>query len=283
MMTPLLVFCLSSSSAMLLLLAPDLLELVADFLQSDLISSVCSTLRGLLGRRHMRVACDAHQVANNVAQHVRRLLTLRVKVLHNPTAVPWMGLPANALRDAPCLHTLVLTHNLFGSPMGDGGARALAALRYAPALRTLTLALPSNDLTGAGAQALAALRDAPALHSLCIDLHMNCIGDTGAQALATLRDCPTLHALTLDLRHNGISDSGARALTALSHAPALHSLDVCLCSAAPERNLRHIRPGPPGAQCGVQCGVHRVCIPKGLFSGPVIQSLMWSPGSAERG
>ena len=50
-----------------------------------------------------------------------------------------------------------------------------------------------------GAQALAALKDAPSLHTLSLDLCENSVGESGAQALAALKDAASLHTLSLDL------------------------------------------------------------------------------------
>ena len=48
-----------------------------------------------------------------------------------------------------------------------------------------------------GAQALAALKEAPSLHTLTLNLQNNSVGDSGAQALAALKESPLLHTLTL--------------------------------------------------------------------------------------
>ena len=44
-----------------------------------------------------------------------------------------------------------------------------------------------NSVEDSGAKALAALKDAPSLHTLSLGLGRNPVGDSGAQALATLK------------------------------------------------------------------------------------------------
>ena len=64
-----------------------------------------------------------------------------------------------------------------------------------------TAALDSrdNNLLPSGAQALAGLKDATALHTVTLNLGHNLVGDSGAQALAELKDAAALHTLTLNL------------------------------------------------------------------------------------
>jgi hypothetical protein len=70
-----------------------------------------------------------------------------------------------------------------------------------------------GDVTGirdAGAQALAGLKDAPKLTTLTLHLQGNKIGDIGAQALAGLKDAASLTTLTLLLGENQIGNIGAQ-------------------------------------------------------------------------
>ena len=115
---------------------------------------------------------------------------------------PWWGTPEGSDRPL-CLQ------------VGDAGAEALAALRDAPALRTLALTLWYNHIGDYGAKALAALKAAPALESLVLDLSANTIGAAGAEALAELEEAPRLTALSLTLWYNHVGDIGAAALAAL--------------------------------------------------------------------
>ena len=52
---------------------------------------------------------------------------------------------------------------------------------------------------GSGARALAALKDAPSLHTLSLGLGQNSMGESGEQALAVLKDAASLHTLVLTL------------------------------------------------------------------------------------
>ena len=61
--------------------------------------------------------------------------------------------------------------------MGDSGAHALAALKEAPSLHTLTLYLGGNSVGASGAQALAALKEAPSLHTLHTLIQKLCMQD----------------------------------------------------------------------------------------------------------
>ena len=62
-------------------------------------------------------------------------------------------------------------------------------------VRSLQLHDGGNSVGDSGAQALAALKDAPSLHTLSLDLRGNSVGDRGAQALAALKDAPSLMGL----------------------------------------------------------------------------------------
>ena len=57
-----------------------------------------------------------------------------------------------------------------GGRVGAGGAQALAALKEAPLLHTLTLDLQHSSLGSSGAQTLAALKGAPSLHTLTVNV-----------------------------------------------------------------------------------------------------------------
>ena len=74
-----------------------------------------------------------------------------------------------------------------------------------------------------GAQALAGLKNAAALHTLTLNLWHNNVGDSGAEALAGLKNVAALHTLTLNLAHNDVGDSGVQALVGLKNAAALHT------------------------------------------------------------
>ena len=52
--------------------------------------------------------------------------------------------------------------------MGESGAQALAALKDAPSLNTLSLVLSGNSMGDSGAQALAALKDGPSVNTLSV-------------------------------------------------------------------------------------------------------------------
>ena len=56
-----------------------------------------------------------------------------------------------------------------------------------------------------GAQALAALKDAASMHSLSLNLHGNSVGESGAQALAALKDAPSLGRWKIGLRPGGVT------------------------------------------------------------------------------
>ena len=79
---------------------------------------------------------------------------------------------------------------------------------------------------GSGAQALAAVKDAPSLHTLSLNLRQNSVGESGARALAALKDAPSLNTLSLDLSGNFMGGSGAQALAALKDAASLNTLSV---------------------------------------------------------
>ena len=69
-----------------------------------------------------------------------------------------------------------------------------------------------------GAQALAGLKNAAALHTLTLNLWHNNVGDSGAEALAGLKNAATLHTLTLNLWYNNVGASGVQALAGLKNA-----------------------------------------------------------------
>ena len=117
------------------------------------------------------------------------------------------------------------------APIGDVGARALAASPHLGGLTALDLGY--NEVGDAGAQALAAC---PGLAGLTeLDLSLNRIGDGGARALAS---SPRLSRLgTLNLAGNSVGYAGARALVAAPHLACLTKLDLSLNRISP-RGLR---------------------------------------------
>ena len=199
---------------MVLSLAPELWECIADFLHCDSLSLASAQLRRRLGRRYMEItwrkawAADVLALAGN-------LRTLRLTVPKKecvPKAV-------DALKHARLLHTLAIT--LTCNEVGFTGAQMLTVLKDSPALHTLTLNLKGMFVGDTGVQALSTLKEARVLQTLILDLSYNEVGDTGAQALAALKEAPALQTLSLDLRHNKVGDPGARALAALKDVPAL--------------------------------------------------------------
>ena len=60
-------------------------------------------------------------------------------------------------------------------------------------------------MANSGVQAVAALKEAPSLHTLTLHLGSNSIGDGGAQALAALKEAPSLHTLGL-YQYNVVGD-----------------------------------------------------------------------------
>jgi uncharacterized protein (TIGR02996 family) len=117
------------------------------------------------------------------------------------------------------------------APIGDGGARVLAASPHLGGLTALDLGY--NEVEDAGVQALAAC---PGLAGLTeLDLSLNRIGDGGARALAS---SPHLSRLgTLNLAGNSVRCAGARALVTSPHLACLTKLDLSLNRISP-RGLR---------------------------------------------
>ena len=86
-------------------------DAIAEFLQSKSLSQVCKRLRKVLGsHRYVKIGCGAEQIVACIE-----------------------GLIGNVR----ALHFLVTS-------IGDSGAQALAALKEAPLLHTLTLDLQCN-------------------------------------------------------------------------------------------------------------------------------------------
>ena len=119
-----------------------------------------------------------------------------------------------------------------------------------------------------GAQALAALKDAPSLHTLSLDLHGNSVGESGAQALAALKDAPSLHTLSLDLRGNSVGDSGAQALAALKDAASLHTCSVTIVRTSSVVGFSDVSnsPSPSPSPSGVVDGEGPVLAWPGLLA-----------------
>ena len=226
--------------AMALQLCADEWLLISDFLQSASLSQVCRTTWCLLQWRH--VTCQANFSSAEewaAAQkdgmmqplaNLKNVLCRRMNFKSSPQPLHIDGLQLlSRLSSEAALHTLTLRC----SNMKPGSAQALAALKHAPSLWSLTLILPDNNIGDSGAQALAELKEAPALTTLTLDLEGNGIGDAGAQALATLKDAASLSTLKLNLRRNRIRASGAEALAQLPGAPSLQTLILASESAAP--------------------------------------------------
>ena len=219
--------------------------LISDFLQSASLSQVCHTTWCLLQWRH--VTCQANFSSaeewaaaqkttakkNGMMQplaNLKNVLCRRMNFKSSPQPLHIDGLQLlSRLSSEAALHTLTLRC----SNMKPGSAQALAALKHAPSLWSLTLILPDNNIGDSGAQALAELKEAPTLTTLTLDLEGNGIGDAGAQALATLKDAASLSTLKLNLRRNRIRASGAEALAQLPGAPSLQTLILASESAAP--------------------------------------------------
>ena len=182
----------------LLHLSCDLLGVVADYMQTAALSHVCSRTWQALRWRHLLIS----NYTDDVAELCLRL-TVDEACLHT----------LNVRLDAPALHWLGYSVSKpRPSTAGPGGAQALACLKDARALHTLSLHLMWNNIGANGARSLAALAAAPVLHSLHLSLWHNSLGNAGAEALAGLRAAPALHTLTLDLGDNCIGDGGATPL-----------------------------------------------------------------------
>ena len=75
-------------------------------------------------------------------------------------------------------------------------------------------------------QALASLKTAPHLTSLTVDLDGNHLQDAGAHALAGLRHSTSLTELSLNFEQNGVGPSGLRVIALLLDVPALRALSL---------------------------------------------------------
>ena len=137
-----------------------------------------------------------------------------------------------ALKEAPLLHTLSL--NLEANGVGQGRAQVLAALKEAPSLGTLTLDLRDNSLEASDANALASLKEASSLRILTLNMEANVFGEEGAQALAALKDAAALQVLSPNLEANSVGERGPEALAALKAAPFLQTLTLVLGGTAVE-------------------------------------------------
>ena len=114
---------------MALPLPDELVEHVADFLQSALLSHICHRTWALLQRRYVTYVVDSNTTLQRVLSlkgdtqvHVLRLTSSRL----GPTGAQRF---AGALQSLPSLRTLTLDLNR--SKVEDEGARALAELRSA--------------------------------------------------------------------------------------------------------------------------------------------------------
>eukprot|EP00667_Euglena_gracilis_P013467 EG_transcript_13883 len=239
-------------------LPDELWELVADFLQTALLSHVCHRLWCALRKRHVRLAdrpkagrwlledARSHPAVRSLrvahCQHgwendlpallaLRDLVSLRAVQLrvagYHLRPGPAVADLLKPLAELPALRSLDLDLDLTTVP-GDEAAEALGALAKAPELRYLSLTLHGSPcgrrITDAGVVALAALRHAPALRHLCLDLPNNALRAAGAAALAALRDAARLERLHLGLRSNHIGDEGALALASLKESLSLQYL-----------------------------------------------------------
>ena len=181
----------------LLELPNDVLCCICDFSGTALCSHASSRLWKLLQQRHLHhhIPKERDFLAMMTDLRMQAVRTAALDFIDN--YVGSSGAEALAgLKDAGILHTLTL--NLARNNVGDRGVEALADLKNAGALHTLTLDLGGNDMGDRGAEALAELKNAAALRTLTLDLSLNNVGDSGAQALARLKNAAALHTLTLD-------------------------------------------------------------------------------------
>ena len=237
---------------MFLRLSDDELQYISDYVQTATMSRVCLRFWGLLHGRHVSCNVTGHTIPETMAKikgtdvysavirctemnddSVQALAELketdvRSLTLSLPTSkVGDMGAQAlAALRAAPRLTTLTL--DLCGHELEYSSTQALAALRHASTLESLTINLNSKLPRYCGAHILAAFSEAPSLEALRLSLDGNQIGDSGALALASLKDASNLKQLDLGLQSNQLGDSGARALATLGDAPSLTALNLDL-------------------------------------------------------
>jgi|EP00670_Eutreptiella_braarudii_P005763 hypothetical protein len=121
-------------------LPADVLISISDFLQSDQLSRVCQRTRDVLQRRHVLCSFET----GNVQQKVSELTT------------------------EPTLHTLTAQC----VDLGNGDVKALAALKHAPSLRSITLHVNANQVGHDVVEMLAELKAAPALTSLTLVMNV---------------------------------------------------------------------------------------------------------------
>ena len=125
-------------------------DAIAEFLRSESLSQVCKRLRKVLGsHRYVKIKCGAEQIVACIEG-----------LMENVRALNYGGASVRNI--------------------GDSGAQALAALKKAPSLHTLTLEFQHHSIADSGAQALAALKEAPSLHTLTLNLSSFLVGDLGA-------------------------------------------------------------------------------------------------------
>ena len=147
-------------------LPSDVWQHISDFLQSPVLSHVCTKTWLKLRGQHLQERLEPG-VGNADAIHKwkMQMRTLRLtKKNTRDSATPLLV----ALRDAPELHTLRL--NFEEHQVEDSGVHALAMLKEAPSLHTLHLNLScklchlfGNQMEATGVHAFAALKDAPRL------------------------------------------------------------------------------------------------------------------------
>ena len=177
--------------------------LISGFLQTPVLSHVCSELWQLLRGRYLSCHVN-HKNAPRVAEALSSAHNLDITG-ENLTDSDTVSL-FEGLKDASLLCNFRLCLQSRTNRLAAPGLRSFATLSRAPVLHTLTLELYGCEVGVLGANQLAALCTSESLTHLTLGLRFNRLGDEGAAAISALRRAPALRSLTLDLGFNKITD-----------------------------------------------------------------------------
>jgi len=207
-------------------ISDELWTLIADMLQTSLISHICKSLWLLLRRRHVILHWIDQQ---NCQQAVSFLQESSVHSLKGCSAGHLSASSINVLLGLPSLRALRILHlQLEECGIDNNGAQSLASARSLPHLHTVVLKLHSNALTHRGAQALASLKDTSMLQEITLSLSYNQVGNEGCAALATFASAPQLRRLELSLGSTSTDDHGVQAFSSLKDLSRLTHLSLKL-------------------------------------------------------
>eukprot|EP00667_Euglena_gracilis_P004988 EG_transcript_5022 len=191
------------------------LDLSSNSIRKDGLAVMCDALHQVPGLRKVRLTLDRNPLLNAGAECLAGLRTLtQLERLQLDLAHTGIGAETTkalgSLHEMPALRSVAIRAPY--NNIGDVGVQLLRPLVMSKSLEDLTLGLSSTLLTDTGLADLLAEPQRVTLRSFVLLVDNNCIGDAGAEALAALAGCMAAPRLKISVASNSLGKAGVQVL-----------------------------------------------------------------------